>query len=347
MRLLVGYVGAFLLEDRLFAVLRTARGRSLFARSRLCSAEFVLLHYPLLAWVLLRWLPRALASARAHCLADRACSHRLTPGAGSIDLSDAQWRAYRGALPLLLITAVGTVAAGAGAARLFGRRHRHRVDLAIGACFLFYVHGGGALWHLLLAAAFHFAASSHASMWLLALSALVIKEPPIARHLRLAPLLGRPGAMIDGWRGAYGWHASINLLVLRLLSYAADRRAAAARGEPDRHRRYTLSRCVAHALYAPLFLAGPIITYDAYATARDPRADGADERADGAGPRADGRALRVREGADDEGGGLLALAVDGVRLAAAYVMLEGALRAYPLFALPASGLLGRLPPTPG
>ena len=46
--LLLYYVGAFVLEDDLFHLLLSARGRKLLRRSRLVSLEFALVHYPII-----------------------------------------------------------------------------------------------------------------------------------------------------------------------------------------------------------------------------------------------------------------------------------------------------------
>ena len=65
--------------------------------------------------------------------------------------------------------------------------------------------------------------------------------------------------------------------MLRLLSYALDRcRTAPASANAD----YSLVNCVSHAFYAPLFVSGPTMRFDAYISAvRGPRAATQDDAA--------------------------------------------------------------------
>ena len=366
--LLLYYVGAFLLEDDLFRLVLSARGRRLLRRSRLFSLEFALVHYPILCcfWVL--WLPSAVAEAVSHCKAHPICGrYAAVLYADAVDLSDGQWRAYRGSLATLLLFAVCTVAVGkaASAARL-PRERRWLVDLAVGLGLLVFLHGGGAMWHFFLVLTFHAFARTPALTWVLTISVLVLKEPRLARELRLAPLLGiRLGGALDSWRGAYPWHSSVGLVLLRLVSYATERHKAAAMPrdaakrlpEPPPHA-FTLPRLLAYVNYAPLFLAGPTLTFTAYqrdrAMATTTERAASSEALGGGGhtARADRRAATTtsaaaqlgKKSAPATGEGAAWLALYAVRLAAVHAALEHALRRYPVFAI-ANSCLGSLPPT--
>ncbi|KAH9991748.1 MBOAT-domain-containing protein [Russula vinacea] len=89
-----------------------------------------------------------------------------------------------------------------------------------------------------------------------------------------------PGlAFLDGWRGVYPrWHVSFNITMLRLISFNVDYHWACNRigiADPGRelsdkkraavfHSRetYTFRSYLAYVLYAPLYIAGPIITFN-------------------------------------------------------------------------------------
>ena len=375
MDFLLYYMSAFLLEEDVLDILLTHRGRRRLLRSRFLSAEFCLLHYPIIGVAFLRWIPHAFAEAAAHCVADLRC-RRLSAHSRleSIDLSDGQWRAFRAGLPMLLLFAACALAAGRAASSQLGHESRWRVDLVLGLGLLLFLHGGGALWHLLLAIAFHALARSTMTTWALAAAVIVLKEPRIARQLRFEPFLGSGiGGALDGWRGAYPWFASMGLTLLRLVSYATERNqydgaavtvtaqvAAAAReaasaksaeasdkaaSQTMSTRVYTLPRLLAYVHYAPLFLAGPTLTFDSYerdrlactgglaaaanTSAEPPHYDGGDRRHQWSPPAPFWSSARLL---------LYALRLAGVLLA-----LEHALRTYPVFAI-ANSCLGALPP---
>ncbi|KAI0288928.1 MBOAT, membrane-bound O-acyltransferase family-domain-containing protein [Russula brevipes] len=86
-------------------------------------------------------------------------------------------------------------------------------------------------------------------------------------------------AFLDHWRGVYPrWHLSFNITMLRLVSFSVDYHWACSRiGITDPgsaisskkrpavfHSRdtYTFRNYLAYALYAPLYIAGPIITFN-------------------------------------------------------------------------------------
>ncbi|KAH9955917.1 MBOAT, membrane-bound O-acyltransferase family-domain-containing protein [Russula dissimulans] len=89
-----------------------------------------------------------------------------------------------------------------------------------------------------------------------------------------------PGlAFLDGWHGVYPrWHVSFNITMLRLVSFSIDYHWACSRiGIPDPgtaisdkkraavyhpFATYTFVNYIAYALYAPLYIAGPIITFN-------------------------------------------------------------------------------------
>ena len=113
--------------------------------------------------------------------------------------------------------------------------------------------------------------------------ALTGSEPPSDLPQSLSPAL----AGLDSSRGMLRWHIHYNLLVLRMLSYASDLhwsriqhreegRITSGRGPVDeakaraeRHlppTAYKLVTFVAYALYPPLYIAGPIMTFNSFAS---------------------------------------------------------------------------------
>lgn len=108
----------------------------------------------------------------------------------------------------------------------------------------------------------------------------ILLRPPQS----LSPAL----AGLDSNRGMLRWHIHYNLLVLRMLSYGSDlhwariqrredgSRATSRRGPPDvakarvaKHlpsASYNLAAFVAYALYPPLYIAGPIMTFNSFAS---------------------------------------------------------------------------------
>ncbi|KAI0247695.1 MBOAT-domain-containing protein [Lactifluus subvellereus] len=87
-----------------------------------------------------------------------------------------------------------------------------------------------------------------------------------------------PGlAFLDGWSGVYPrWHVNFNITMLRLVSFSIDYHWACKRiGIPGNavsdkkraavlhpHATYSFRNYLAYTLYAPLYIAGPIITFN-------------------------------------------------------------------------------------
>jgi D-alanyl-lipoteichoic acid acyltransferase DltB (MBOAT superfamily) len=183
-------------------------------------------------------------------------------------------------------------------------RRRAALHAAAAAAFLIYLHGAGAALVFALVAACHAAArlaagSRHgaAAIWAANMGALAA-----ARYTNGAPAffaslplgLGARLGALDALRGAgVRWHVCYNLTALRVLSHGLDlhwRRRAASGGDSDaaqddakrggappatprgRARTplpaaadYSLLPALAHALYPPLYLAGPLVTFQDYA----------------------------------------------------------------------------------
>eukprot|EP00927_Polykrikos_kofoidii_P079934 TRINITY_DN76785_c0_g1_i1.p1 TRINITY_DN76785_c0_g1~~TRINITY_DN76785_c0_g1_i1.p1 ORF type:complete len:622 (-),score=47.26 TRINITY_DN76785_c0_g1_i1:26-1840(-) len=306
------YSICFCFEEEFFAALRTGGLRNVWYKSGLFSVGAIagyFVHYSEAG---------AAAEMRRHCMSTSNCRAylrrreneppwswlgRILPTVGEdevafIDSADLQWRDFRSALPLLALAAVSLALLVRFVVWIFRARKFESVGMlgssvraAVGLAFLLYVHGAGAVFVLMLIFSFYatsqFLAGSRfavPAVWFLALAAIAAKESewPLRDCLRFQRLFGSSWAFLDGraYQGEYDWSHSVNLLVLKLLSYALDlHRAASLRGVAGGKKvacsevasvddsarallRYGPVQCLAHALYAPLFLAGPTICFD-------------------------------------------------------------------------------------
>lgn len=204
------------------------------------------------------------------------------------DLSDVQWRGFRSSLPALSLVflAFGGVSRVLRHAFGMGYRHRMMYILAFSVLFLAYLHGVCAL-HVLLLVTANWALSqvligksrriSMACVWISNLVLLVV--------IRITDgfLFTSPGFFAE-YRGVFRWEICYNLTMLRMISYSMDmlwreteeeagaRHTGASSCEDARRIRrekalpskdlYGYLPCMAHALYPPLYIAGPIICYN-------------------------------------------------------------------------------------
>ena len=217
-------------------------------------------------------LPRSCEAMRRACLADMQCARRLTRDAyGWYDADDGQWRAYRGSFVTLLLAAGVTTAL---TRRIKAEKPTAR--LACGLAFVAVAHGGGAgcvvgVCGLFHAASFLPPALAVPAAWALALACLLAKDPalPYRRSLPAPrwPVLGA---------GMYAWPDALPLLVLRLVSHVVDAARARKQGTTTRPAGYDLQDCLAHALYAPLYVAGPVVAFDAFRNSKSKPISGSD-----------------------------------------------------------------------
>lgn len=285
------------------------------------SLEYVVLYYPIIISTM-SYLSTLESPLKNLCYSNSPrssyCKHYLR-GTSSIfpkilglnmitDKGDAQWSAFRGALPILAAFAAFSVVASIALTKKV-KVKKSRVNLLIGLAFGCYVHGCGVIWPILFASLFHFVGnftkgtSVHAFViWSLAGLTIVAKEPnlPIKQYLNYRTILGRSHGYLDHgvYAGEYSWHLSMNLVLLRLISSSMDGHWAASgektegkarqnknKNEDKKDKKnkkdneneyrervktsrpkeeYSLENVLSHAFYAPLFLAGPTIPFNAY-----------------------------------------------------------------------------------
>ena len=270
--LFVGYywVCLFCTEERLWAIF-AKRPLHTLRTSWFGSRHFVVA-YAVAILLFGVALPRSCEAMRRACLADHQCARRLTRDAyGWYDADDGQWRAYRGSFVTLLLAAAVMTAI---TRRIKAEKPTAR--LACGLAFVAVAHGGGAgcvvgVCGLFHAASFLPPALAVPAAWALALACLLAKDPALPYRRALPaprwPVLGA---------GMYAWPDALPLLVLRLVSHVADAARARKQGPTTRPAGYDLQGCLAHALYAPLYVAGPVVAFDAFRNAKSKPISGSD-----------------------------------------------------------------------
>jgi len=102
-------------------------------------------------------------------------------------------------------------------------------------------------------------------VWLAAAVCIAVADHRILPEdsMHFGSLLGPSAAFLDAapFTGVYHWSHSIKLMLLRSMSFVLDWHWALSSGRPGEGR-YTFLNSLTHLLYAPTFLAGPIITFD-------------------------------------------------------------------------------------
>ena len=211
-----------------------------------------------------------------------------------VDLGDGQWREFRNSLGILAIAAILTCLASfllrsikRNSPLIWGVMLR----LVIGVIVLFVQHGYHSFIVLILSLIGYLLTKlpwkkcTPAVVWTYALCVLLFKESYRLRHLPafhfLIPLFDRR------YGGMYGWQLPANFLVLRMISYSMDyywsdhtlrikkqndnttnttTTTSNSNQSEDTEglsiEEYGLFHYLAYVLYAPLYMAGPIITYD-------------------------------------------------------------------------------------
>ena len=228
------------------------------------------------------------SSFAPRCQHDYRCARFLTksllPGAPPTDVGDHQWRGFREKLTLLVPVAILHASCGA---RI--RTHRTRVayDAAAGLALILFIHRAQAA-HLLVLALLNYClvgllcaalpktAAEKATLvasWLFILSMLLLREYG-RRPLKFGRLLGVSFAWLDrGHFGGMGWWDHANLLALRMHSHNIDQSAGQSR------LRRGWWEYVAYLFYAPLYVAGPIMTSDDFS--EQSRKEGGGSRKEG------------------------------------------------------------------
>ncbi|KAF9055356.1 MBOAT-domain-containing protein [Hymenopellis radicata] len=174
----------------------------------------------------------------------------LSPGwipGRRVDISDAQYRSFRGNLPALM-------GAGLGHALLTRLPTGRNLNLVFSLGFVTVLHGTSILKVMAVLLMSYSVRHSRLLTWTCNIALLFAASyfggfPYGSIHSSLA--------WLDVYAGLYPrWHVSWNITMLRLISFNTD--------APDA----PFVQLLDYALYAPLYIAGPIITYSDFASQR-------------------------------------------------------------------------------
>ena len=254
----------------------------------------------------------------------------------NVDLADNQWKEFRSSLPLLFATAAAASIASWAIFQLFNRfnlKHMQSFRIIFGIIFVVVQHGlhsmvifGICIGGVLISVYCRQRLIHPYVTWAYAIFVLLLKESYRIQHLDgfhfLQILFDREFA-----GGLYSWRLPVNFLVLRIISYNMDVYWAHRGTDSDRDTERTtsstkdkerkvsmgeydsLANYFAYILYAPLYIAGPIMTYKAF----------------------------IREKVSSE-----SVPIYFVRWLLCLAVMEYLTHRFPLFAVVSSGLLPRL-----
>ncbi|GAX82429.1 hypothetical protein CEUSTIGMA_g9857.t1 [Chlamydomonas eustigma] len=206
-----------------------------------------------------------------------------------IDLSDDQWRSFRSALLPLSVAMTGYVTLSQLIQSFRDlKAWRPTYCTLFSLLFLSVLHGWY-IFHVLTLAALHyylirfFAGKKNGLLiiWAVACALFIaVRKTEGLPFVRILPLLGQ--LKLSG--GLLRWHIHYNLVLLRILSFASDWHWACLKvpnkGSLGHSKRYDENKArisrhlppdaynflayITYILYPPLYIAGPIITFNSY-----------------------------------------------------------------------------------
>ncbi|KAF9475454.1 MBOAT-domain-containing protein [Pholiota conissans] len=244
----------------------------------------------LVALPLMAWIPISLSSS-AHPNYS-FYSSRLSPGwinGRLVDNSDAQYRSFRDNLSVLCKAALGYLAIKFAAKRVFSSNATNNMKLiptnvVLSLLMIVALHGSSSIKILLIMAINYVIAKKCAGSRLAPLltwtfNGLILFGNEVYSGYRFGAIL--PGlASLDDFSGIYPrWHVNFNITMLRLISFNMDyywackspENVDTALTQPNEKQRvnvphsvedYSFMNYVAYILYPPLYIAGPIITFN-------------------------------------------------------------------------------------
>nr|XP_010929814.1 putative membrane-bound O-acyltransferase C24H6.01c isoform X3 [Elaeis guineensis]XP_010929815.1 putative membrane-bound O-acyltransferase C24H6.01c isoform X3 [Elaeis guineensis]XP_019708520.1 putative membrane-bound O-acyltransferase C24H6.01c isoform X3 [Elaeis guineensis] len=217
------------------------------------------------------------------------------------DLSDAQWRNFRGNLPILtLVMCFFTFVANILRYHycLKGRGMSF-IWIILSLCYLSYLHEACVIFVLSIASANYFIVKTFARspyymsmLWIFNITFLILNRVYEGYSFSL---FGGCLAFLDNYRGTFRWHICFNLVVLRMISYGCDYHWSNKLTHFDQKKhmlrchfcssgrtcyhvlqersmqndKYSFNMYVCYLTYAPLYIAGPIVSFNAFATQLD------------------------------------------------------------------------------
>lgn len=217
------------------------------------------------------------------------------------DVSDAQWRNFRGNIPVLtLVFGVFTLLAKLMRA-FFNLRASGMsiVWLFFSLAYLSYLHGACIVFILSIATGNFllvkiFAQKKYFPLVIWSYNILFLLCNRIYEGYSFS-VFGQQWAFLDNYRGSFRWHICFNFVVLRMISFGLDYHWANQDSHFDQEKHY--QRChvcksgkscyqvlqernlhsdkfgyiiyLCYLVYAPLYIAGPILSFNAFASQLD------------------------------------------------------------------------------
>ncbi|KAL7205566.1 hypothetical protein ACSBR2_018495 [Camellia fascicularis] len=217
------------------------------------------------------------------------------------DVSDAQWRNFRGNLPILTIV-FGIFTLVANMLRTFYHlkaKGMSIVWLLISLAYLSYLHGACVIFVLsiasvnfLLVKIFGHRKYFPFILWVFNISVLICNR--VYEGYRWSSF-GQHWAYLDNFRGTFRWHICFNFVILRLISFGYDYHWASRSSRFDQKKHiqncprcssgqtcylllqernvqndnFSFSIYLCYLVYAPLYIAGPILSFNAFASQLD------------------------------------------------------------------------------
>ncbi|KAF9554748.1 MBOAT-domain-containing protein [Agrocybe pediades] len=252
------------------------------SKSRWRTPEFYFYYVIfILAVPVMAWIPISLSQASHPNYA--YYSRRLSPGwlhGRMVDNSDAQYRSFRNNVPILCKAALGYLVI-----KYFTRRFRTiHANVVLSLIMVVALHGSSSVKILLIMAANYTIATKTAGSKLgplltWAFNGAVLFANEIYQGYSFGSILPIL-SFLDAYSGAYpAWHVMFNITMLRLISFNMDyhwsrhtttntdvdvlkmtdkERTSTPHNAAD----YSVLNYVAYVLYPPLYIAGPIMTFN-------------------------------------------------------------------------------------